>query len=230
MGEEVGAFQREFRYKVKPPRGWWDRVACLGCAVVALCAVSARADLGFVVMQPAQSGVGSNEVAFAGTLTNSNALCNLFLNDVQFSFDGAASNYLSGDSNSFFGNVPGILLPGENYCGMAFGIAVNAATPPGNYTGAVTLVGGTNIFASSNLASQSFQISLLPSALDITACGSNVVVTWLSPPSGFVLQQNSDLTTTNWQTVTNAASFFNGSNWTGIQPSASGLFFRLAYP
>ena len=91
------------------------------------------------------------------------------MNDIQFSFTGAATNYLVADTNSFFANVPGILLPGETYSDVVFGVTINLATPPGDYFGSVTILGGSNIFAATNLTSQMFQVS--SPALSISATG-----------------------------------------------------------
>ena len=152
-------------------------------------AASTRASLAFVLTPPAQSGVGTNEIFFTGTLTNTDLTTN-FLNSIGFSFTNAATNYLAADTNVFFANVPGILLPGENYTDVVFGILINPATPPGNYSGTVTLQGGTNIFAAGSLTNQAFQVTLPPVPLGIaTSSGSNLLLSWPSPPGGFVLQQ-----------------------------------------
>jgi hypothetical protein len=129
-----------------------------------LCNVSSQADLSFSLTPAVQSGVGTNEVFFTGALTNTSLTTN-FLNNIQITFTNAATNYLAADTNVFFANVPGILLPGETYTDVVFGISVNPATPPGNYSGAVAIQGGTNIFDATNLSSQTFQISLPPATL-----------------------------------------------------------------
>jgi hypothetical protein len=63
--------------------------------------------------------------------------------------------------------------------------------------------------------------------LTVTQSGSNVIVSWPSPSTGFVLQQNADLTTGNWTT----SGFTINSNSTTLSitiPSPTGnLFFRL---
>src|SRR5208283_5112593 len=153
-----------------------------------------RADLAFVLTPAVQSGVGSNEFFFTGTLINTSLTDNLYLNDIQFNFIDEAADYLAADTNAFFANVPGILLPGETYSDVVFGITIAPATPPGQYLGSVTIQGGTNIFAATNLASPIFEVSLPPAAMGITLSGTNLVLSWPSPPGGFVLQQNADLT------------------------------------
>jgi hypothetical protein len=124
-----------------------------------LAAATARADLTFVLTPAVKSGAISNEVFFVGVLSNTSLTDNLFLNDVQFAFTGAATNYLTADTNSFFANVPGILLSGETYSDVVFGVTISPATPPADYFGSVAILGGSNIFAATNLASRSFQVS-----------------------------------------------------------------------
>jgi hypothetical protein len=65
--------------------------------------------------------------------------------------------------------------------------------------------------------------------LTVTHSGNNVIVSWPSPSSGFTLQQNSNLSTTNW-----AASGFtisdDGTNKSITLPGPTGnLFFRLQH-
>ncbi|HLX95255.1 MAG TPA: hypothetical protein VKU37_05880 [Verrucomicrobiae bacterium] len=202
----------------------WSSLAVL------LPGTSVPADLAFTLTPAVQSGLGSNEVIFAGVLTNTSLTDNLFLNNIQVSFTGIATNYLAADTNVFFANVPGILLPGETYGDVVFGIAINPATPLGQYFGIVTLQGGTNIFAATNLAGPTFEVTLSPAALTLALAGANQLVSWPSPPGDFVLQQNSDLATTNWTTVTNVPALVNGQNQVTLPPGSSNQFFRLVYP
>ena len=202
----------------------------LSALALLLCAAPARADLVFVLTPASQSGIGTNEVFFTGTLTNT-CLTTNFLNNIQFSFTNTATNYLTADTNVFFANVPGILLPGETYTDVVLGIAVNPATPPGNYSGTVTIQGGTNIFAAANLSSNvAFQVSLPPAALGVSASGGSLVLFWPSPPGDFVLQQNPDLTSTNWVAATNTPTLTNFQNQVILAPTASNQFYRLKYP
>jgi hypothetical protein len=194
------------------------------------CATSGAAPTPFVLTPSVENGAGSNEVFFSGAITNLGA-SNLFLNSIAINFDGAAANYLSADTNIFFANVPGILLPGETYTqSLVFGVAISPSTPPGQYTGEVTIVGGTNIFAGGNLSTQTFEISLPPASLAIASAGTNTAISWPSPPGGFVLEQNSNLTTTNWITVTNAPFQTNGLNQLNVAPLTHAEFYRLEYP
>ena len=198
--------------------------------LASLLAAPAQADLAFVLTPAAQSDIGSNEVVFAGTLTNTSLTDNLFLNNIQLGFIAAATNYLSADTNVFFANVPGILLPGETYSDVVFGVTIAPATPPGQYFGIVTIQGGTDIVVLTNLVSPRFEISLPPAAMGITTSNGNLLLSWRSPPGGFVLQQNFDLTTTNWTTVTNTPAINHGLNQVVLAPAASNWFYRLEYP
>lgn len=190
----------------------------------------AHADMAFTLTPATHSGVGKNDVVFTGTLSNTSLTDNLFLNNIQFSFTNAATNYLTADTNAFFANVPGILLPGENYSDVVFAVTINPAIPPGSYFGTVTIQGGMDIFGATNLASQTFQVSLPPAALGITFFNTNLVLSWTSPPANFELQQNADLTTTNWITITNTPTVTNEQNQVILSPSIGSQFYRLEYP
>jgi len=62
--------------------------------------------------------------------------------------------------------------------------------------------------------------------LTITHSGNNVIVSWPSPSTGFVLQQNSDLTTTNWTTSGGVNDDGTTKSVTITSPTGN-LFFRL---
>ena len=181
-------------------------------------AATAQADLTFVLTPATESGAISNEVFFVGTLNNTSLTSNLFLNDIHFSLTGAATNYLAADTNSFFANVPGILLPGETYSDVVFGVTINPGTPPGDYFGSVTVLGGSNIFAATNLASQTFQVS--SSALSISASGPDAYK-FDAQPGAFVIARiggaNLDLTVN--YAIGGTAS--NGVNYNSISSSIS---------
>jgi hypothetical protein len=188
-----------------------------------------RATPAFLLTPATQSGVGTNEIFFTGALTNTSLTTN-FLNNLQFTFTGTASNYFAADTNVFFANVPGILLPGENYTDVVFGVFINPATPHGNYSGTVTIQGGADIFATDDLTNQAFQVSLPPASLGITVTGGNLLLSWPSPPGDFVLQQNSNLATTNWTTAPNTPAITNYQAQVILAPTNGNLFYRLKYP
>jgi hypothetical protein len=54
---------------------------------------------------------------------------------------------------------------------------------------------------------------------------------WPATVAGFSLQENTDLTTTNWVTVTNTSVFTNGQNQITLPiPATGGMFYRLLSP
>jgi hypothetical protein len=124
---------------------------------LALSSTLARANLSFVLTPSVQACARSNEVFFTGILSNTDPTNDLYLNDIQF----IANGNFTPDSNAFFANVPGILSAGQTYSDVVFGVTVNPTTPAGDYFGAVTILGGSNIFAAGNLATQPFQISTI---------------------------------------------------------------------
>jgi hypothetical protein len=128
-------------------------------ASMLLMAASARAQLSFVLTPSDEIGTATNGIAFDGALTNTGST-NFYLNDIQCVLLLSASNTLRVDTNGFYANVPGILLPGETYTDVVFGVNLGAVAAPGVYNGTITILGGSNIFAESNLATGSFQVSL----------------------------------------------------------------------
>jgi hypothetical protein len=68
--------------------------------------------------------------------------------------------------------------------------------------------------------------------LNLALASTNLTISWTVPSTNFILQQNIDLTATNWSTITDSPSL----NCTGIQYQVnlpltnSGSFFRLANP
>ncbi|MGO9704396.1 MAG: WD40/YVTN/BNR-like repeat-containing protein [Limisphaerales bacterium] len=69
-------------------------------------------------------------------------------------------------------------------------------------------------------------------AVNITTTNSNLMLSWIIPSTNFVLQQNLDLTTTNWETLTDtpALNLTNLQNEVMLSPSNSSGFYRLATP
>jgi len=56
---------------------------------------------------------------------------------------------------------------------------------------------------------------------------NTATIFWPAPSTGFVLQQNSSLGTTNWTNVTNAVNVVGGTNTVKVQPAVSRQFYRL---
>jgi photosystem II stability/assembly factor-like uncharacterized protein len=68
--------------------------------------------------------------------------------------------------------------------------------------------------------------------LNLTTSGNNLIFSWLLPSTDFVLQQNVDLTTTNWGTLTNTPilNFTSLQNQIMLSPSNDSAIYRLATP
>ena len=69
------------------------------------------------------------------------------------------------------------------------------------------------------------QLNLVPS-------GSNLNVSWIIPSTNFVMQQNSDLTTSNWMDVTNMPilNLTNLQNEVMLPMAGGNVFYRLKTP
>jgi hypothetical protein len=82
-----------------------------------------------------------------------------------------------------------------------------------------------------DFALDDFSFSFAPPSLSIALSTVNgVVISWPSPSTGFILQQNEDLTMANW-TNSSFQVNDNGLTKTATNSMPSGnLFFRLAHP
>ena len=90
--------------------------------------------------------------------------------------------------------------------------------------------GNTIIENFSNPDIQNWIYTNLIPGLRIEAAGSNAVVAWCTNAPGFTLQQNGDLTSTNWVTVTNAPVTVSDEYHVTLAPTATNAFFRLIRP
>jgi hypothetical protein len=59
---------------------------------------------------------------------------------------------------------------------------------------------------------------------------NSVTLSWLAPSNAFRLQQNPNLTTTNWTSVTHSVSVTNSQNQVIMSPAAGNEFYRLVNP
>ncbi|MCX6916117.1 MAG: hypothetical protein NT167_24250 [Verrucomicrobia bacterium] len=72
----------------------------------------------------------------------------------------------------------------------------------------------------------------VPSAPDLTIermSPSSVLLAWPAPSNGFMLQQNTNLTTTNWVAVTNPPVVVNGEKQVTVSPLVGNRYYRLNY-
>lgn len=131
-----------------------------------VCLLPARADLQITLDPVIPDFVpgSAGEPILSGTLTSLDLSQPLLLNDIDIELSCQSNGLLVGDSNVFFQNVVGILDVNNNgtYTGPLFGVQVDPATPPGLYTGTVSILGGADIFASDVLGSATFSINVVP--------------------------------------------------------------------
>jgi hypothetical protein len=161
-----------------------------------------------------QACARSNEVFFTGILSNTDPTNDLYLNGIQFT----ASGSFTPDSNAFFANVPGILSAGQTYSDVVFGVTINPATPAGDYFGAVTILGGSNIFAASNLATLPFQVSTIDVSIQANVANA---YKFGAQPGSFAVTcvGGSDLSLVVNYAISGTAS--NGVNYSSITNSVT---------
>jgi len=68
--------------------------------------------------------------------------------------------------------------------------------------------------------------------LNLAPSNNSLVLSWLIPSTNFMLQQNSDLSTSNWTLIANppVLNLTNLQNQVFLTPPASNNFYRLATP
>ena len=117
---------------------------------------------------------------------------------------------VSFSTNIYIGNLPAIVGGSTAYVGFTAGDG-----------------GASSVQTITNF---SF-VSIPPEAIQLN--GTNVLLSWPGNLAGYTVQENSDLTTTNWTTVTNvpsvinAASVTNSLNQIVVPVGTSNLFYRL---
>ena len=67
-------------------------------------------------------------------------------------------------------------------------------------------------------------------SLSIARSNAFVIVSWPSPSTGFVLQQNSDLKTTNWTTPSETVADNGMTKFISVSPVPGARFYRLFKP
>ena len=119
----------------------------------------------FNINPPVASGLPGDTVYLSASMVN-NTGATVFVNDLSVAFNSPADVYLSQDVNFFYFNVPGTFVAGASWTGDFMQISIDPSTPPGDYTGVASIIGGANEFATNPLtnilASQSFEVVVVP--------------------------------------------------------------------
>jgi IPT/TIG domain len=115
-------------------------------------------------------------------------------------FNGASANFTIGSSNT-----------------------ITATVPTGATTGTISIITSGGLATSAT----NFVVTTLPKVNIVSSLTNTFVISWAAPSTGFVLQQNSDLTTTNWANMTNAVNSDGSLNQIVIPFSTGNNFFRL---
>jgi hypothetical protein len=128
------------------------------CFIFSVCLGGVQAGLTVALTPGSRVADPGAEIIFTGTLTNTSATDRLFLNDLSMT----PTSQLTLLTNSFYANVPGILLPGETYTGPLFGVRLAASAPLGNYASTLVLRGGSLITAALSLGDAPFTLLSTP--------------------------------------------------------------------
>ena len=59
---------------------------------------------------------------------------------------------------------------------------------------------------------------------------NTAIIAWPAPSTGYALQSNTNLSTTNWANVTNTVNVVGNENQVIVSPPAGNRYFRLNHP
>ena len=99
-----------------------------------------------------------------------------------------------------------------------------------NWTDNGVVVSTSASYQFTNILNRSLVANFGPKLSYLPAQPHTLVIAWLTNFNNCVLQQNSDLATTNWTTVSNAVNVFGTSYEVSIPMTNSVRFFRLMQP
>ncbi len=127
----------------------------LRCLILAALALPrADAALTLTLDAPVVNAAAGTTLVITGTLANTSPTAKVFLNDMQCTLPAG----LAGRPNTFFANVPGILLPGEIYTGPLFSVALDLNAAGTDSAGTLALRGGEDAFAVDALTTAGFTV------------------------------------------------------------------------
>jgi photosystem II stability/assembly factor-like uncharacterized protein len=104
--------------------------------------------------------------------------------------------------------------------------------PGTNWNAIVSSADGERLFAVTENGQIWSKFSMPSPELNLAFASNNLLLSWTVPSTSFVLQQNSNLASTNWSVVTNAPvlNFTNLQNEIRIPLSNGSVFYRLTTP
>jgi hypothetical protein len=144
---------------------------------------------------------------------------------------------VSADGNTIVAGGSPINNPCDVYVSTNFGVSWVSNTLSSDFFGGYVLAvnssaDGGKFFASSLGGLICSSQSIVAPQLKLASLTCNLNLSWIVPSTNFVLQQNLDLTTTNWMDVTNtpALNLANLQNEIVLSPSNSSGFYRLRTP
>jgi hypothetical protein len=129
--------------------------------------------------------------------------------------------YLNGEANLY-------LEDSNTMQTFSTSIAANVPELVGGNTAYVGFTGSDGGSSSQQQVSNFEFISLID--LSAARSGANVVLSWPAGVGGYVPQQNSSLTSTNWTPVNATITTSGGLNQVTVPASSGPQFFRLALP
>ena len=152
-------------------------------------------------------------------------------NSVAESADGTKMVALAYSGSSVFGTGRGGIFTSTD-SGATW---VSNNVPSGAWTCAAMSADGNELIATIGSSSTTGGIYVSQTTpvpqLNLAASGGNLMVSWLIPSMNFELQQNAELTTTNWTAMTNlpALNLTNLQYQVVLPPPAGNSFFRLKH-
>jgi hypothetical protein len=165
-----------------------------------------------------------------GTTWTSNKVPVLQWNSVASSADGTKLVAVAAESAISDGLIYISTNSGVNW--------ISNNVPSDTWVSVASSADGNNLLVAP-IADQSFNPAPIyisqattPPQLNLTPSITNLALSWIIPSTNFVLQQNLDLTTTNWVTLTNTPTLnlTNLQNQVILSPSNSSGFYRLKTP
>lgn len=138
----------------------------------------------------------------------------------------------SSDGSKLVATASFYSTPGPIYTSTNSGITWIPSDVSGQWTSVAMSADGHKLVAVSRPGGiYTLQITPAPQ-LNIAPTNGRLVFSWTVPSTNFVLQQNFDLTTTNWVRLTNAPTlnFTNLQNQVCLSPTNSSGFYRLKTP